>query len=532
MSDSGELTPRKLAEALRGGFDYLQLNRGLLDRLNVFPVPDGDTGSNMASTLASGIDTIDSEPPSSFAALADRFLTEINRCSRGNSGFILARFFHGFFEIAVREEALSVPRLAESLSNGAFHVNGALFAPTEGTMISILSAVTDALTKTDHEDMASALDLMDDAGTRALFRTPEQLPVLARAGVIDSGALGLLCIFRGMAGALAGVEPVEEQESDYRFEPNPSAGAGEAESPSYRYCTEAVVSRNGNEDESLSPWLAVMGDSIALVKDDQQIKIHIHTNEPEKIFDRLKILGTLEHTKVDDMAEQTRLVSADAGGSEDCAVLAFVPGEGFERFFEDLGVDHCFIYSDTLPSPQDIASAVDRIPADQVIVLPNNSNILPSVMSAGSLTEKSISIIPTKTVIQGITVSYGYSSDDSAAANVDSMTEFMDDAVGLFVYRSAMETRFGDRELKEGDWFVTRFDQVLGAAANPSDAIREALSTLETDEITEATIYHGDGFDPRELENVMKTFGEAIPDANLEEHFGGQEKAALIISLE
>jgi dihydroxyacetone kinase-like predicted kinase len=175
---------------------------------------------------------------------------------------------------------------------------------------------------------------------------------------------------------------------------------------------------------------------------------------------------------------------------------------------------------------------VDRIPAEQVIVLPNNSNILPSVMSAGSLTEKSISIIPTKTVIQGITVSYGYSSDDSAAVNVDSMTEFIDDAVGLFVYRSAMDTRFGDRELKEGDWFVTRFDQVLGAAANPSDAIREALSSLDTDEITEAVIYHGDGFDPRELESVMKTFGEAIPDANLEEHFGGQEKAALIISLE
>jgi dihydroxyacetone kinase-like predicted kinase len=197
MNNSGELTPRKLAEALRGGFDYLQLNRGLLDRLNVFPVPDGDTGSNMASTLASGIDTIGSVPSSTFKALADRFITEINRCSRGNSGFILARFFHGFFEIAVREEALSVPRLAECVSNGAFHVNGALFAPTEGTMISILSAVTDALTKTDEDDVASALGLMDDAGTRALFRTPEQLPVLARAGVIDSGALGLLCISGG-----------------------------------------------------------------------------------------------------------------------------------------------------------------------------------------------------------------------------------------------------------------------------------------------------------------------------------------------
>lgn len=532
MSGSSELTPRKLADALRGGFDYLQLNRGLLDRLNVFPVPDGDTGSNMASTLASGIETIGSDPPSSFKTLADRFIKEINRCSRGNSGFILARFFHGFFEIAVREETLSVPRLADCVSNGAFHVNGALFAPTEGTMISILAAVTDALMKTDQEDVASALVLMDEAGTRALFRTPDQLPVLARAGVIDSGALGLLCIFRGMAGTLAGSRPVEEEESDYRFEPNPSAGSGEAESPSYRYCTEAVVRRNGIEDESLSSWLAVRGDSIALVIEEHQIKIHMHTNNPEEIFARLKTLGTLEHTKVDDMAEQTRLVSADAGRSEDCLVLAFVPGEGFERFFEDLGVDYCFPYSDTLPSPQDIASAVDRIPGDQVIVLPNNSNILPSVMSAVSLTDKSISIIPTKTVIQGITVSYGYSSDDSVRVNVDSMTGFIDDAVGLFVYRSAMDTRFGNRVLEEGDWFVTRFDQVLGAAANPSDAVREALSALETDEITEATIYHGGGFDLGELKNVMNVISETIPEAYLEEHFGGQVKAALIISLE
>ena len=525
------LSPGEFAAAIRGGFNYLELNRRLLDRLNVFPVPDGDTGGNMTSSLAAGVETF-SDGVESLSSMGRSFVDELNRCSRGNSGFILARFFHGFFETVRGDDAVDSRNLAAGIANGSYTVNGSLFSPTEGTMISILSAMSRALAAYRGDDVLEALELAERTGTEALFKTPEQLPILARAGVVDSGALGLLFVIRGLIAALRDSEPVEEEEAAYRFEPNPAAGGDPAERPSYRYCTEAVVLHNGREDEGLGEWLGSMGDSIALVNEPGLLKVHIHTNEPDAIFERLRALGHLDRTKVDDMDEQTRLVSADSGGEGEPAVLAFIPGEGFERIFEDLGITDCFLYGDVLPSPEEILTALERIEEDHVIVLPNNANILPSVMAAKESSAKALSIVPTKTVIQGITSAYGFSRDESAAANVEAMTDFMNDAVGLFVYRCALDTRFGDRDLLCGEWFVTRTDEILGTGADPAEAVADALTAMDIGDVSDSAVYHGDGFDPRDLDAVLAGMAEALPNAEIEQHYGGQTKAALIISLE
>ncbi|RKX83911.1 MAG: hypothetical protein DRP70_14100 [Spirochaetes bacterium] len=275
-----------------------------------------------------------------------------------------------------------------------------------------------------------------------------------------------------------------------------------------------------------------MGNSIALVNEDKLMKIHIHTNEPQAVFQRLEKLGELEHTKVDDMQEQTRLVSAETSSGGSVSILAFVPGEGFERIYEDLGVSNCFIYGDTLPSPEEISEALNTIDSEHIIVMPNNSNILPSVMAVRDITTKKLSIIPTQTVIQGITASYGFSADDTVSDNVDSMNGFINDAIGLFVYQSVLNTKFGDTELKVGDWFVTRSKDVLGVGASAADAVFTALEKLKTEDITDAAIYQGDGFDPRALEDVVNNIKKILPEANVDDHFGGQNRAALIISLE
>lgn len=528
------LTPAEFADILRGGFAWLEINSALLDRLNVFPVPDGDTGNNMTSTMSSGIETLpeDSGTLSSMTALATPFNTELTRCSRGNSGFILARFFHGFFEIAGTRDILDARTWIESLANGSFHVNGALFAPAEGTMISILAAVNASLADYSDDDVVGALRLTVDSGTEALFRTPSQLPILARAGVVDSGALGLMCIFRGMLAAALGEAPRSELESEYRFEPDPTAGSDDDNKIAYRYCTEAVVRRNSTEDPELGNWLKSMGDSIALVNETELLKIHIHTNEPEVIFTRLKTLGELEHRKVDDMEEQSRLVSAGSGGTGETAILTFVPGEGFERIYEDFGVRNCFVYGDTLPSPDEIASVLNKMPENQIIVLPNNSNILPSVMAVRDIVEKELSILPTRSVIQGITACYGFSEEEDVVTNIESMSDFLDDAVALSVYKSAKDTRFGDRDLKVGDWFVTRSDDILGVGSDPVDAVEEALESLDTSDMSDVVAYHGVQFDPRDLDAVVAVLRRKLPDASVEHHFGGQNRAALIISLE
>ncbi|MCK5735433.1 MAG: DAK2 domain-containing protein, partial [Spirochaetaceae bacterium] len=515
-----------LESVLRGGFTYLELNRTLLDNLNVFPVPDGDTGANMASTLASGIETF-GEKGLSINEMGVRFNAELNRCSRGNSGFILARFFHGFFETLRESEDLSASDFTRAVANGSYHVNEALFSPVEGTMISILSAVCTALSRNEQTSMFDALKLTVETGTKALFLTPKQLPVLARAGVVDSGALGLLFIFRGMFAALTGAKAVLEDEGSYRLEPDPDASDADEDDSSYRYCTEAVVLRNGDNDKNLDDWLRSMGNSIALVKEDKLLKIHIHTNEPQAVFDRLEKLGHLEHTKIDDMQEQTRLVSADDNTTGGMSTLAFVPGEGFERIYEDLGVSDCFIYGETLPSPEEISEALNRIDSEHIIVMPNNSNILPSVMAVRDLTDKKLSIIPTKTVIQGITASYGFSADETVTENVESMTGFINDALGLFVYQSTLNTKFGNADLKIGDWFVTQSKEVLGVGESSDEAVSNALKTLKNPDITDIAIYHGDGFDPRDIEKVIEKIRTVLPDADVEDHFGGQNRAAL-----
>jgi len=520
-----------LVSALRGGFTYLELNRSLLDRLNVFPVPDGDTGANMASTLASGIETFNS-PEATIKELGVRFNLELNRCSRGNSGFILARFFHGFFETAGETEELSARGFARAVSNGSYHVNGALFSPAEGTMISILSAVSSELNSINPDNIETALELTVKTAVEALFKTPKQLPVLARAGVVDSGALGMVFIFRGMHASISGEEPVMEDENLYRFDPDPDAAGEDNASSAYRFCTEAVVIRNGEEDDELEHWLQNVGNSIALVKEKEILKIHIHTDEPQAVFDRLEKLGQLDHTKVDDMQEQTRLVSADSSSQGGISLLAFVPGEGFERIYEDLGISNCFIYGETLPSPEEISEALGNIESEHIIVLPNNSNILPSVMAVREITDKKLSIIPTGNVIQGITASYGFSEDETAAVNVDSMNSFIDDAIGLFVYRSTLDTRFGKAELKKDDWFITRSKEVLGVGKTAAEAVRAGLDAVDTDGITDIAVYHGDGFDPRNISDVIDEIKQVLPDADVEDHFGGQNRAALIISLE
>jgi len=526
------LSAPEFADILRSGFTYLDLNRALLDRLNVFPVPDGDTGANMTSTLAAGVDVLDLDPPESFEELGRLFNRELTRSSRGNSGFILARFFQGFFEALGDVVDLDAGGLSKAVANGRFQVNGALFAPAEGTMISIFAAMDAVLADLDTTAVEDALIAAESAASEALRRTPEQLPVLARAGVMDSGALGLLFILRGMIDGLLDRRAQVESEDEYRVAPNPNAADPDDGDSGYRFCTEAVVRRNDRDDPELRRWLPTVGDSIALVDDGAVLKIHIHTDDPRSVFDRLELLGELEHTKVDDMAEQTRLITTEGSSEHGVSVLAFIPGGGFESIFEDLGVQQCFEYGDTLPSPEEIAAVLASAEADHVIVLPNNSNILPSVQIAGDLSDKALSIIPTTSVVQGITAAYGFSDDATAAENLESMQGFLGDAVDLALYRSVRDSVYGDLRIPQGDWFVTRSDQVLGVASTPARAVVRALEQLDCSEFTESTIYHGDGFDPRDLEEVSASMQRLLPGADIDDHYGGQRRAALIISLE
>lgn len=528
----------ELRRALLSSADHLEANSHLLDRLNVFPVPDGDTGSNMVATFHAGIKVISDVTTQSIGDISRRMIPALLTHSRGNSGFILARFFAGFFEIAGSYDILHVAQLGEGFANGSYHVTTSLFSPVEGTAITIIAAMARSLAVPNKNGLAESLRRAIETAREALHRTPEMLPVLARAGVVDSGALGFIVL---MEGFLAGItkEPLErEREDRYRFAPRAGETPSSEENLTFRYCTELVLSDfSGPTRVELHDYLTERGDSIALVAESGMLKLHIHTNEPEELIGHLSKMGRVESKKVEDMQQQVHLATEGSTGNEPCEVLAVVPGPGFSDLFGDLGIDHTLVYDETLPSAGEIGAALARVSAGNVVLLPNNRNILPAAMIAREDSEKNVSILPTETVVQGLTAVYGYSENCSADENLEAMRECVDLAESFALYRAAESTRFHKTDISRGDFFIARGDEILAAGPDPIKTTFEALAktTIPLEERGNISLFTGapeSGKEDAELLEMEEALKGAYPDIEVERYDGGQHRAIVIISVE
>ncbi|MBU0927005.1 MAG: DAK2 domain-containing protein [Spirochaetes bacterium] len=522
-----------LREALVKGAEYLSRNQRILDNLNVFPVPDGDTGANMVATLDAGIRAIGEGPVSSIAELSERMRGELLRNSRGNSGFIVAWFFCGFFAAAERYDHLTDDCLLEGFSSGAYRVNTSLFTPVEGTMITIIAAMTEALRGCSGDDPGSCLRRAVSAGRETLYKTPSMLPMLAKAGVVDAGALGFIFIVEGMLRSLTREEVPLESEADYRFQPNPRAMLDWTPLPEYRYCTEVYVENPREfDDRALRVFLGERGNSIALVIEGGFIKLHIHTDHPHDILGRLESLGTVAKSKIEDMREQVDLVSNGSRDDGSCAVLACIPGEGFEEVFAGLGVAACLLYRGELPSAGAILDALAEIDAPSVIVLANNANIVPAAMVARDICGRDVTVVPTRNVVEGIAAAYGYSENDSMRENAKNMRDCVGLAACLRAYRSATASTFGDTPIPEGSFFVMAGDDVLAVRDDLADAALEAMKASGAEDKSDVTVYTGYGFDDAVLPRLKAGLSELNPRLSVEYRRGGQPRELLIISIE
>lgn len=440
----------------------------------------------------------------------------------------------GFFSKANNSEFLSTQDLAEGFSNGFYEVNSALFNPMAGTMVTIIEAMKEVMQNSLDLVFINSLDLAVAKAIEVLYDTPKMLPILAKAGVIDSGALGFILIIEGILLGLTGDIPQAKEESSYRFDPDPFAVDENSKvEEKNQYCTELTLHKTKSTDSfDVREYLQSMGDSIALVNTEEILKLHIHTNHPELIVKTLELYGEIRRKKIDDMFEQVSDKIKNEAFSEECSVVMFSPGEGFSQIFEELGIKHIISYTNILPSIGEITDIIQHIPESHLIILPNNNNILHSCMAAGDQIDKEISIIPTANVLQGLTCFYGYSENEHVEANIINMKECQNLASSLFIFKSADKRTFGGSTLHKDDYFGLSDSSIYASDPDFDTALINSLARFPMEEFCNISLFYKNDAVLEKINAVEGAILERFPQLEIEVLFGGQHQAEVIISLE
>jgi len=523
----------ELKRSLKAAADYLFLNTRVLDNLNVFPVPDGDTGMNMLSTLKPAVEALLDDDAGSCAAAWELLSEQANKHSRGNSGFILACFIRGFSQRLDTDAAITAELIRGGFDSGSYAARSSLLSPVEGTMITIITAMAEAMAETESKDVLELLRAGLTLGRVKIFETPRLLPVLARAGVVDAGGLGFIFVIEGMMRGLLGAELQSEVEEDYRFEPDLTVPDSDQGKLSFRYCTELMVEKNGELPwPELRLFLEQRGDSIALVREEEYLKLHIHTDTPEEIRAKMAELGTIVSSKIDDMEEQINASFRTLQDHEALSVLAIVPGSGFKSVFSDLEAAACLEYAGRLPSCGEILEVLEEMPSENIIVLPNETNIIPAAALAQQASGKNVFLLPTENVVQGITALYGFNAEDPPQQNIRSMGDSIDLGICLKVYQSSRDSRYGSVEIKKQDFFILRGAEVLAVDASLAETVERGLTKLDLSEAGCVSFFCSDAFDEAYTTELEERILRLQDSLTVEFHYGGQTNSLLIVAVE
>ena len=521
-----------LKRALDGGRRYLELNSTLLNNLNVFPVPDGDTGVNMVATLRTGIDLATDPSVSSIAEVSDRITGSFSENSRGNSGFIMSQFFAGFFETVRELDYIDAANLFRGFANGSYLARTSMLTPVEGTMITIMAAMVDELERTGSRNIADCLGAALAAARRRIHETPDLLPILAKAGVVDSGGLGFIFCVEGMLLGLldSNAEPRSEVEEDYRFEPDPNVVVAN-DDLDHQFCTEFTVRLDG-EPKALREVLPTMGSSIALVQTGGELRLHIHTDDPDAVENLIRREGTIVRRKVEDMQDQMSLLRSGAGSDGLTAVLAMVPGEGFANIFRDLGATEIIVYGSTLPSAGEIQEALSRVDAESVILLPNDKNIVPASRLAVQTSDKNALVLPSGDLVQGLSAMYSFVDDQDLASNFRDMSASLQIARQVRFFESARDTTYGAADLKAGEYFTVAGEDVMACGPDPSAVVARTLDQLSLEGRGSVTFFHGSPKGEEIAADLVSSLADRYRPIEFETVFGGQSGSMLIIAIE
>ena len=541
-----------LKEMFSSGAALLTQNRESVDALNVFPVPDGDTGSNMSQTITAAIKEMNAKRYTSAADVADAVARGALKGARGNSGVILSQILRGIARGLAGHEDVDCALWIQAIRQGANTAYKAVMKPKEGTILTVIRVIAEDLERSGGkcETLEELFKLLLTSGDAILKKTPEMLPVLKQAGVVDSGGMGLMVIFRGMYAALTG-ETVEIEESSGAAASMPGEyvddhGDLRVEDITFGYCTEFIVSHprpdmKESEVVRLRKRLEKIGDCVLVISDLSVVKVHVHTNDPGKAMQYALELGELDAIKVDNMFEEARereakrqaAAEAEAAKLKDYGIVAVALGEGIDRIFQDLMVDQIVDGGQTMnPSIQDLAQAVEATHARNVFILPNNTNIILAAQQASELTEKNVIVLPTKSVPMGISAMLAFSADMGVEENTAAMTEAAENVHTASITYAVRDTTYEGKEIHQGDimGMIDNKLSVLGSQVHQVGLdIAEKMVNEDTDLIT---IYYGSDVSEEDAQKLCDALAEKYDDCDVELQYGGQPLYYYLIAVE
>lgn len=558
---SNTINAETMAKLFLAGAKNLESKKEWINELNVFPVPDGDTGTNMTLTIMSAArevaalhDMGDIDMQSLCKAISSGSL----RGARGNSGVILSQLFRGFTKVVKECDEITIPVVASAFEKAVETAYKAVMKPKEGTILTVAKGAAikaRELADDGMEDMADFLAQVIARADEVLEQTPEMLPVLKQAGVVDSGGQGLMQVLKGVYDAYLGKEiDLTLNVEQISHSGGKSAGANlEAQANAdikFGYCTEFIIMLNKvfniKTEMDFKAYLESIGDSIVVVADEDVVKVHVHTNDPGLAIQKALKYGALSNMKIDNMRlehqeklfKQSQKEAAAPAAAEqpkkEVGFIAVSVGDGINEIFRGLGVDHIIEGGQTMnPSTEDMLNAIDQVNADTIFILPNNKNIILAANQAQSLVkDKKIVVIPTKTVPQGITAVINYVPDLTVEENTKTMTEEIANVATGQVTYAVRDTSIDGKEIKQGDFMGIGDSGILSVGTAISDVTMGMIDEMMSDEMELISIYYGSEITEEDAENLRRRVEQKYASCDIELQYGGQPIYYYIVSAE
>lgn len=547
---------KMLQKMFLAGAKGLEAKKEYINELNVFPVPDGDTGTNMTMTIMAAAKEVANLQNPTLTELGKAISSGSLRGARGNSGVIMSQIFRGFVKELKGLDIIDVTALGNGVQHAAETAYKAVMKPKEGTILTVAKAGADKsmdlLVNGDTDDIIKFCDEVAAEMEEALLQTPELLPVLKQAGVVDSGGEGLMTFIRGALDALKG------KATDFTVNTgtatrvvNGSVGASEEEDIRFGYCTEFIIMLERGEDvveSQLKEYLQKIGDCVVVVADDDIVKVHVHTNDPGLAIQKALTYGSLTSMKIDNMREehQEKVIRDAQKASESASApkkeeprkengfIAVAAGDGLADIFRDLGVDYVIEGGQTMnPSTDDVLSAIEQVNADNIFVLPNNGNIILAANQAKNLTEdKEVYVVPSKNIPQGIAAMISFVSGRSAAENAESMEEEMQLIKSGQVTYAVRDTNMDGKDIKQGDFMGLTDKTIVSVGSDLQGTAKELIESLLDEDSELVSLYYGSDATKEKAEQLAEDIEKTHEDVEVEVQYGGQPVYSYFISVE
>ncbi len=547
---------KMLQKMFLAGAKGLEAKKEYINELNVFPVPDGDTGTNMTMTIMAAAKDVANLQNPTLTELGKAISSGSLRGARGNSGVIMSQIFRGFVKELKGLDIIDVTALGNGVQHAAETAYKAVMKPKEGTILTVAKAGADKsmdlLVNGDTDDIIKFCDEVAAEMEEALLQTPELLPVLKQAGVVDSGGEGLMTFIRGALDALKG------KATDFTVNTgtatrvvNGSVGASEEEDIRFGYCTEFIIMLERGEDvveSQLKEYLQKIGDCVVVVADDDIVKVHVHTNDPGLAIQKALTYGSLTSMKIDNMREehQEKVIRDAQKASESASApkkeeprkengfIAVAAGDGLADIFRDLGVDYVIEGGQTMnPSTDDVLSAIEQVNAENIFVLPNNGNIILAANQAKNLTEdKEVYVVPSKNIPQGIAAMISFVSGRSAAENAESMEEEMQLIKSGQVTYAVRDTNMDGKDIKQGDFMGLTDKTIVSVGSDLQGTAKELIESLLDEDSELVSLYYGSDATKEQAEQLAEDIEKTHEDVEVEVQYGGQPVYSYFISVE